>query len=141
MIEVTGGVGVVGFCFGGGLAFNVAADDEPDAVVSYYGSALPQLLDRAADVTAPSLHHFGLADAFLPVEVVRTIQAAVTPVGARFETYEGANHAFDNPSPMFHHRAASEAAWGVTARFLAEVLPVEPAPSSTREHPATGTVA
>jgi carboxymethylenebutenolidase len=123
MIEVTGGVGVLGFCFGGGLAFAVAADADPDVLVSYYGSALPTLLDRAADITAPSLHHFGLADSYFPQETVRTIEAAVTAVpGARFETYPGADHAFDSPSPRFHHPEASRAAWGVTTRFLAEVL-------------------
>ena len=43
---VDGGVGVLGFCFGGGMAFNVAAvaEPKPDALVSYYGSALPNLL-------------------------------------------------------------------------------------------------
>ena len=50
--EVDGPVGVLGFCFGGGLAFAVAAralssGAAPDALVSYYGSALPQLLDLA----------------------------------------------------------------------------------------------
>ena len=60
--EVDGPVGVLGFCFGGGLAFNVAAVDRrrgPDALVSYYGSALPNLLALAPQVSAPSLHHFG----------------------------------------------------------------------------------
>lgn len=129
MIEVTGEVGVLGFCFGGGLAFAVAADADPDVLVCYYGSALPTLLDRAGDIAAPSLHHFGLADTYLPKETVRTIEAAVTAVpGARFETYPGAGHAFDNPSPRFHHPEASRAAWGVTTRFLAEVLhPERPA--------------
>ncbi|GAA3631119.1 dienelactone hydrolase family protein [Microlunatus ginsengisoli] len=123
LIEVTGPVALLGFCFGGGLAFNVAADDAPDALVSYYGSALPTLLDRAPDVTAPSLHHFGLADSFIPAEVVDQIRDAVTrSAQARFETYDGAGHAFDNPNPMFHHPAASAAAWGVTTRFLAEIL-------------------
>src|SRR5215207_3749812 len=42
--EVTGPVGVVGFCLGGGLAFAIAARSaeagtDPDALVSYYGSA------------------------------------------------------------------------------------------------------
>ena len=41
MIEVEGGVGLIGFCFGGGLAFNVAAVDDVDVLVSYYGSAHP----------------------------------------------------------------------------------------------------
>jgi carboxymethylenebutenolidase len=92
--------------------------------VSYYGSALPRLLDRATDVTAPSLHHFGLADAFFPPDVVASVKAAVTAAGGRFETYPGANHAFDNPRLALHHPEASKAAWGVTTRFLAEELPV-----------------
>jgi carboxymethylenebutenolidase len=123
LIEVTGPVGVLGFCFGGGLAFNVAAEDTPDALVSYYGTALPRLLDRADEVTMPSLHHFGLADSFISSESVEAIRAAVSrSPQARFETYDGADHAFDNPNPMFHHAEASGAAWGVTTRFLAETL-------------------
>jgi carboxymethylenebutenolidase len=123
MIEVTGDVGAVGFCFGGRLAFNVAAEEHVDALVSYYGSALPTLHFRAADVDAPSLHHFGDADAYIPVEVVHEIEASVTAqpdVG--FEIHPGAGHAFDNPMPMFHHREASEAAWARTVTFLAEHL-------------------
>ena len=58
--EVVGGTGVIGFCFGGGLAFNVAAVDTPDVLVSYYGSALPGLLDLApaghGTVPAPLRH-------------------------------------------------------------------------------------
>jgi carboxymethylenebutenolidase len=123
MIEVTGDVGAVGFCFGGGLAFNVAADVHVDALVSYYGSALPTLHRRARDVDAPSLHHFGDADAFIPMETVREIEASVTArpeVG--FEIHRGAGHAFDNPAPAFHHEAASEAAWASSTRFLGEHL-------------------
>lgn len=122
MIEVTGPVGLVGFCFGGGLAFNVAAVTPVDALVSYYGSALGELLPLAEQVTTPSLHHFGTADAYVPTETQQRIEAAVTPQGARFETYEGAGHAFDNPDPMFHHAEASAAAWALTVQFLAEHL-------------------
>jgi carboxymethylenebutenolidase len=121
--EVTGGVGLIGFCFGGGLAFNVAAVDDVDVLVSYYGSALGDLTDLAADVDAPSLHHFGTADAFIPAETIARVRAAVTAHGAQFETYEGANHAFDNPSPAFHHPQASTAAWQATVRFLNQHLP------------------
>ncbi|WP_375422788.1 dienelactone hydrolase family protein [uncultured Friedmanniella sp.] len=122
MIEVDGGVGLLGFCFGGGLAFNVAAVTPVDVLVSYYGSALPGLLGLAERVTTPSLHHFGTADAYIATEAQDAIRAAVTANGARFETYDGANHAFDNPSPMFHHAEASVAAWAETVQFLAEHL-------------------
>ena len=125
--QVRAGVGVIGFCFGGGLAFNVAAVDSPDVLVSYYGSALPDLLDLAPRVTAPSLHHFGTEDAYVDADAVQRIRAAVTagPGGpVRFETYEGANHAFDNPDFVLHHPEASAAAWERTLAFLGEHLPV-----------------
>ena len=126
-LEVTGGTGLVGFCFGGGLAFAVAAANDPDVLVSYYGSALPGLLDLADRVSAPSLHHFGLSDAYIPSDQVDRIRTAVDGPDVWFETYPGAGHAFDNPHPMFHDAAASATAWTTTTRFLAQTLPVGPA--------------
>lgn len=124
--HVDGGVGVFGFCFGGGLAFHVAAATDVDVLVSYYGSALPNLLHLASSVTAPSLHHFGRADAYLPADVVERIRTAVARDGVRFETYAGAGHAFDNPDPMFQHPEASAAAWRTTVDFLRTELPAAP---------------
>jgi carboxymethylenebutenolidase len=126
--EVDGPAGVFGFCFGGGLAFAVAARTGPAGagfLVSYYGSALPDLLDLAPNVRSPSLHHFGLADSYLPPDVVRRISAAVGADGAEATvlTYAGAGHAFDNPSPMFHHADASREAWAATGAWLAEKAP------------------
>jgi carboxymethylenebutenolidase len=124
--EVRGTPGAMGFCFGGGLAFAVAADVAPAVLVSYYGSALPGLLDLAPRVTCPSLHHFGTADAYLDPETVAGIRAAVTSGDApvEFELYEGANHAFDNDRFALHHPEASALAWQRTLDFLARRLPV-----------------
>ncbi|MGP5290447.1 dienelactone hydrolase family protein [Brachybacterium tyrofermentans] len=125
-------VGLLGFCYGGGLAFTTAAaaareDRSPSVLVSYYGSALPTVLDQAEDVTVPSLHHFGTADAFIPLDQVTQIREALTAGGARdqvrFELHDGAGHAFDNPHPALHHARASESAWQQTLGFLAETLP------------------
>lgn len=124
---VTGGVGLVGFCFGGGLAFNVAAVEPVTALVSYYGSALPGLLDLAPRVSAPSIHHFGLADAFIDNPTVDAIRSAVTAQPeCEFWTYEGADHAFDNPDWTGHHPGASVEAWHRTEDFLRRRLPVSP---------------
>lgn len=126
-------VALLGFCLGGGLAFNVAAaatvaGRPPAALVSYYGSALPGLLDLAPQVEAPSLHHFGTRDDYLPMDQVERIREAVTAGGrrsqVRVELHEGAGHAFDNPNPLFFHEQASATAWTQTREFLAEVLPV-----------------
>jgi carboxymethylenebutenolidase len=122
-LESSGGVeraGVMGFCLGGGLAFNVAAETEPACLVSYYGSALPGLLELAPQVDAPSLHHFGLADDYIDAATVDRIREAVTAHRAEveFETYEGANHAFDNDDFMNFHPKASRLAWERTLDFL-----------------------
>lgn len=112
------GIGIVGFCFGGGLAFNTAAVSSPDVLVSYYGSALPRLLELAPRVTATSLHHFGDADTYLDVTEV------IPALGdAEIHRYPEAGHAFDNPLPMFHHPDASALAWRRTEDFLALHLP------------------
>ena len=121
---VEGGTGIVGFCFGGALAFNVAAVTAPDVLVSYYGSSLPDMLHLAADVTAPSLYHFGLADSYIEPEKVKLVRKTLTARPAvTFETYEGADHAFDNPDFPMHHPQASALAWERTAAFLDGHLP------------------
>jgi carboxymethylenebutenolidase len=110
--------GVIGFCFGGGLAFNVAAESSPDVLVSYYGSALPRLLHLAPKVTSTSLHHFGDADAYLPIDDLVAVLD-----DAEVHRYPDAGHAFDNPLPAFHHAEASELAWRRTVAFLSRNLP------------------
>jgi carboxymethylenebutenolidase len=112
------GTGIVGFCFGGGLGFNVAAVSSPDVLVSYYGSSLPQLIELAPNVTATSLHHFGDADTYLNADAV------IPSLGdAEIHRYADAGHAFDNPMPAFHHADASGLAWRRTVDFLARHLP------------------
>lgn len=125
-------VGLVGFCYGGGLAVAAtasAAEEQrpPSLLISYYGSALPTMLERAAQVEVPSLHHFGTADSFLPLAQVEAIREAVTAGGTRpqvrVDLHDGAGHAFDNPHPALHHAAAAEAAWRSTVDTLAAHLP------------------
>lgn len=122
-------VGALGFCLGGGLAYaaTAAAAAAPSALVSYYGSALPQLVDAGIEVDVPSLHHFGTADSYIPLETVEAIRAWVTRGDnhVEFELYEGAGHAFDNPNPLFHHPEAAASAWESTVSFLTRQMPVE----------------
>lgn len=130
-------VGIVGFCFGGGLGFNVAALSPADALVSYYGSALPELLGvlpfdasdahlsviDPASVATPTLHHWGLADTFIDRPVVEQVCAALeSQPDVRIETYEGGGHAFDNDDFMFYDADLATAAWQRTLGFLAERL-------------------
>ncbi len=123
--EVTGSVGVVGFCFGGGLGYAVAAASPVDALVSFYGSALPDLVNAVPSVSTPSLHHFGESDSYIPIDTVERIRDSVSAGGpVEFHTYPGADHAFDNSDFFGHHPEASALAWQRTEDWLAGHLPV-----------------
>jgi carboxymethylenebutenolidase len=117
--------GVLGFCFGGTLAWHVAAQADPDAAVCYYGSGIPDALDLAPRIDCPVLLHFGGADPYIAREQVDAV-AALAATRDSFECHvqEGAGHAFDNSfSPQFSNPPAAAAAWELTAAFLARTLP------------------
>jgi carboxymethylenebutenolidase len=119
--------GVLGFCLGGTLAYQVAVQGDPDAAVVYYGSGVPGALDAAGEIDCPMIMHWGGADPFIPREQVDAV-AAMAADHERIEchVHEGAGHAFDNHhAPHFHHPEAAAAAWALTAAFLARELPVE----------------
>ena len=113
-------------------------------LVSYYGSALPDILGlvepdapvtvvEPGAVTARSLHHFGLADQFLTPSVVEQVRDALEPFEqVTFLAYATADHAFDNPDFFLHDAEASRVAWERTAAWLAENLPVARASSPTQ---------
>ena len=124
--EVTGGVGVMGFCMGGLLTYQVAVHSDPDVAVSYYGSNIAAGLDLAGQVSCPIQFHFGDADAYIPNDQVDAIRATFDGrADAEVHVQGGAGHAFDNhESAMFHNPDAAVAAWALTTGFLARHLPV-----------------
>ena len=62
---------MLGFCLGGTLAVGCALAGDPDAVVSYYGSGVPGMVDQLGQITAPTLLHFGGADPYIPADSSR----------------------------------------------------------------------
>ncbi len=124
--EVAGNpVGVLGFCLGGTLAWGVAAHGDPATAVCYYGSGIPDMLGEADAITCPTLLHWGGADQFIPRERVDSVaEFAHSRPNLESHIQEGAGHAFDNPSPMFHNAEAAARAWEITREFLARTLPI-----------------
>jgi carboxymethylenebutenolidase len=117
--------GIIGFCLGGGIAYFVAADAEPDVAVLYYGSAIPPNLDKASDVHCPVLFQFGDADEYITAEQRAAVeQAFAGRPHTEFHLHHGPNHAFDNHNAVFHHPEAAAAAWKQTVAFLERELPV-----------------
>ena len=125
--EVTGGrAGVLGFCLGGTLAFQVAVQDDPDVAVCYYGSGIAGMLDRANAIRCPVLFHYGGEDQYIPLEHAEQVAACAASNDAmECHIHEGAGHAFDNhDAPMFHQPEPAARAWEITKEFLARTLPV-----------------
>jgi carboxymethylenebutenolidase len=67
-------VGVIGYCFGGTLAWVAAARLHPAAAVGYYGGRIGNYV--AEKPTAPVMLHFGKQDAHIPPQEVEKIHAA-----------------------------------------------------------------
>jgi carboxymethylenebutenolidase len=123
--EVRGGTGVLGFCLGGTLAFGVAIGADPDTLVAYYGSGIPEMLADADAVSSPALFHFGAQDPYIPLEQSqRVADAAAARPRWEVAIQRDGGHAFDNwDNPMFHQPEPAARAWELTRDFLARTLP------------------
>jgi carboxymethylenebutenolidase len=122
--ESTGKVGVVGFCWGGGMVNQVAvaAGASLNAAVAYYGPQVP-----AGDVpriSAPLLLHYGSLD----TRINGGIADYETALKANKKTceifmYDGAAHAFNNDTnEKSYNKAAATLAWGRTIAFFKKYL-------------------
>jgi carboxymethylenebutenolidase len=123
--EVSGGIGVIGFCLGGTVAYFLAAQAEPDVVVSFYGSGVPDNTDALDRIDMPLLFHFGGSDPYIPRDQVARVEEAVAgKSNVQIHVEEDAGHAFHNrKSDMFHMPEPAARAWQRTEEFLRRHLP------------------
>ena len=123
--EVDSGIAVIGFCLGGSIAYLVAAQTPLDAVVSFYGSAVPEQLGMLDQIAAPLLFHFGGSDPYITRDQVQAVQdAAAGRPDVVIYVEEEAGHAFHNrKAPMFFQPEPAARAWRRTEEFLRRHLP------------------
>jgi len=113
-----GKVGVIGFCWGGGLALRATQKLDLGCGVAFYGTRLPQYLD--CPLKAPFLGHFGEADDHTPPEVLDQVKSYLPEL--ELFMYD-AGHAFANEArPTSYVEDAANLAHERTEAFLAKQL-------------------
>ena len=122
------GVGVIGFCMGGGLAMMVACQ-RPDAVaacVPFYGVIpWPDAEPDWSALAAPVLGQFAANDGFFPPDKVADLEARLVAAGkdVTMRIHPGTDHAFFNDArPEVFDVAAAGEAWVDTLAFLRQHL-------------------
>jgi carboxymethylenebutenolidase len=121
--EQAGGVGCVGFCLGGKLAYLAAARTDVDCAIGYYGVGIENNLDEIATISAPLMLHIAAEDTFCPPTAQAAIQAAFkNRASAAIHIYPGCGHAFAREGSANFGKPASLIAYSRTLGLLRQVL-------------------
>ncbi|GAB5524611.1 MAG: dienelactone hydrolase family protein [Roseivirga sp.] len=118
LTKTTDKTAILGFCWGAGLANQLAVKSKHvDAVVAYYGPQPP--IEAVKDINAPLLLHYAELDDNIN-EGVPEFRKALFNHGIKFriEMHSGVDHYFNNPTMGSYNKIAAKKAWKQTFQFL-----------------------
>jgi carboxymethylenebutenolidase len=115
-------IGMIGYCFGGGVTWRMAAQD-PDlkATVAYYGPRPP--LENVPDISAVVFGVYAAEDPRINMGG-EELEAALKANNKTYQmkTYPGVQHAFFNDTGARYNEEQSLIAWKDTLEFLQKYL-------------------
>lgn len=113
-----GKLGVVGFCYGGGMSHWLATQlPELRAAVPFYGNSPDPV--QAVQVKAPLLVHLAAVDERINA-AWPAYEAALKAAGVKYQVhhYPGTQHGFHNDTTPRYDAAAAQLAWERTVAFF-----------------------
>jgi len=128
-------IAAIGYCFGGGVALNMAcAGTDLQGVVSFHGSLAAVVPAKPGSVKAKILVCNGAADLFNPEATVKKFRADMDSSKAdyKFIDYPDALHAFTNPAstdagkkfniPIAYNEKADKQSWSDMEKFFGVIF-------------------
>lgn len=116
----SGPTAVLGFCYGGTIAWLAANTSRAHAAVCYYGSYIHQFREKHPQ--CPVLLHFGALDHMISLENIEDIRAANTEANLDVCIYPNTGHGFNCNLRDSFHGPSAELAWQRTLDFLSRNL-------------------
>lgn len=128
-----GKVGAFGYCFGGGVALNMArAGRDLVAVATFHASLKPSAAPAAPGKVKPViLVQTGAADPMIPDDQVKAFEKEMKEAGAtaRVISYPGAKHSFTNPDAdkagvegLAYDAKVDQESWAAAMAFLKQAF-------------------
>ncbi|MBD8493286.1 dienelactone hydrolase family protein [Pseudomonas syringae] len=102
------GLGYVGFCMGGKLAYLTAARTNAACSVGYYGMGIEQMLDEANNIEGRLVLHFAEQDSYCDANARAAISERLAGrAKVEIYTYPGVDHAFARQGGMHYDKPAA----------------------------------
>ena len=128
-------LGVIGYCFGGKIALDMAREGMPvKAVATFHGNPTPKQPAEKGKFNAEVLVAHGADDSMVPMEGIEALKKELDNAGVSYhiDVYDNAKHGFTNPDAdkraaengvdLGYNEAAATQSWDKMIDFMTQRL-------------------